>query len=112
MSGEGKHRGSDSAGDWRIECRSIAEVRKHIDDYDTEIAALICKRHHFVMQAAKFKTSVEGVVVPERIEQIIARVRKIAEGFGVNPDVLEKTYRGLLSGTISDEQRHWRETHK
>jgi isochorismate pyruvate lyase len=98
--------------DWRVDCKSLDEVRRHIDSYDSEIAALICKRHHFVMQAAKFKSSVDAVVVPERIEQIIARVRRIAQDYGVNPDVLEKTYRGLLSGTISDEQRHWRETHK
>jgi isochorismate pyruvate lyase len=111
MSGERKQAESSADADWRIECNSIAEVRKHIDEYDSHIAALICKRHHFVMQAAKFKTSVAAVVVPERIEQIIARVRAIAESYGVNPDVLEKTYRGLLSGTISDEQRQWRETH-
>jgi len=99
-------------GDWRIECESLADVRRHIDKYDDEIAALICKRHHFVMQAAKFKKTVDAVVVPERIEEIIRRVRAIAESYGVSPDVLEKTYRGLLSGTISDERRHWLETHK
>lgn len=99
-------------GDWRVECTSLEDVRRHIDAYDSEIAALICKRHHFVMQAAKFKKSVEAVVVPERIEQIIQRVRAIAQSYGVSPDVLEKTYRGLLSGTVSDEQRHWRQTHK
>lgn len=98
--------------DWRVDCQSIAEVRRHIDNYDEQIATLISKRHHFVMQAAKFKSSVDTVVVPERIEEIIRRVRKIAESYGVNPDVLEKTYRGLLSGTVADEQRHWRETHK
>lgn len=99
-------------GDWRVECKSLDDVRRNIDAYDSEIAALICKRHHFVMQAAKFKKTVEAVVVPERIEQIIQRVRAIAQSYGVSPDVLEKTYRGLLSGTVSDEQRHWRETHK
>lgn len=112
MGGDGKGSSGDAKGDWRIECQNLADVRKHIDAYDGEIAALICKRHHFVMQAAKFKSSVEGVVVPERIEQIITRVRKIAESYGVSPDVLEKTYRGLLSGTVADEQRHWREIHR
>jgi len=102
---------ADKEDDWRVECQSIAEVRSHIDAYDEQIAALISKRHHFVMQAAKFKKSVDAVVVPERIEEIIRRVRNIAERYGVNPDVLEKTYRGLLSGTVADEQRHWRETH-
>ena len=112
MSGKDSSKDNSAEDDWRVECRSLADVRRHIDSYDDRIAALISKRHHFVMQAAKFKSSVAAVVVPERIEQIIARVRDIAAKYGVNPDVLEKTYRGLLSGTVADEQRHWRETHK
>ncbi|MCB2106525.1 MAG: chorismate mutase [Rhodobacteraceae bacterium] len=102
---------SSQEDDWRIECKDLAEVRRHIDAYDEEIAALVSKRHHFVMQAAKFKPTVENVLVPERIEEIVARVREIAERYGVSPDVLEKTYRGLLDGTVSDERRRWQEMH-
>jgi isochorismate pyruvate lyase len=116
MSGRDTSQGAGSASsaaddDWRVECPTLDEVRRHIDAYDAEIAALISKRHHFVMQAAKFKPSVEAVVVPERIEEIVARVRKVAADHGVNPDVLEKVYRALLAGTIADEQRRWRELH-
>ncbi|MDX2222750.1 MAG: chorismate mutase [Rhodospirillaceae bacterium] len=102
---------SASEDDWRVECQTLDDVRRHIDRFDAEIAALISKRHHFVMQAAKFKPTVEAVVVPERIEEIIARVRAVAAKLGVNPDLLEKTYRAMLAGTISDEQRRWRELH-
>ena len=42
------------------------------------IVPLLCERHHFVTEAAKFKPSVAGVVVPSRVEEIVAPVRDMA----------------------------------
>lgn len=94
--------------DWRVPCRSLADVRANIDRLDDVIAPLLCQRLYFVTQAANFKPSVAGVVVPSRVEEIIARVRAVAEALGSNPDTLERVYRNLIDAFTADEQAHWR----
>jgi len=92
-------------------CQSLAEVRENIDRLDETIANLMCDRHHYVVEAAKFKPSVTGVVVPEREEAIICRVRQIATARGVNPEAIEAVYRAMISAFTRDEQERWREIH-
>ena len=93
-------------------CQSLAEVRENIDRLDDMIAGLMCDRHHYVVEAAKFKPSVAGVVVPEREAAIIRRVRQIAAGRGVNPDAIEAVYRAMIAAFTRDEQERWREMHR
>ncbi len=94
--------------DWRRPCRSLADVRANIDRLDDAIAPLLCQRLYYVTQAANFKPSVAGVVVPSRVEEIISRVRAMAESWGSNPDTLERVYRNLIDAFTADEQAHWR----
>jgi isochorismate pyruvate lyase len=95
----------------RIACKSLADIRENIDRLDTAIVPLLCERLHFVRQAANFKPSVAGVVVPARVEQIIATVRGMAEKLGARPETIEKVYRELIDAFTADEQRHWAELH-
>ncbi len=97
--------------DWRIACTSLAEVRSNIDRLDTVITRLLAERHHFVTEAAKFKPSVAGVVVPARVEEIVERVRKMAVEHGVNPDAIEAVYRCIIDAFTKDEQARWRAMH-
>ena len=97
--------------DWRISCGSLAEVRANIDRLDATITQLLCERLHFVNQAAQFKPSVAGVVVPSRVEEIIQRVREMARGHGSNPDTIEAVYRAIIDAFTRDEQQHWRDMH-
>ena len=97
---------------WRIECGSLAEIRAHIDRLDATIVPLVCQRHYFVTQAAKFKPSVSGVVVLSRVEEIIAKVRKLAEALNSNPDTIEAVYRTMIDAFTADEQHHWREINR
>ncbi len=98
--------------DWRMPVNSLADVRANIDRLDREIVPLLCQRLWFVTQAANFKPSVAGVVVPSRVEEIIAKVRAAAEKLGSRPDTLERVYRQLIDAFTADEQRHWKELHK
>ena len=97
---------------WRKPVKSLADVRANIDRLDSLIVPLLCQRLWFVTQAANFKPSVAGVVVPSRVEEIIATVRAIAEQFGSRPDTLERVYRQLIDAFTADEQRHWKDLHK
>ena len=62
-------------------------------------------------EAAKFKPSVAGVVVPARVEEIITRVRKMAAELDVNPDSIETVYRTIIDAFTRDEQARWRDMH-
>lgn len=98
--------------DWRIRCASLAEIRANIDRLDAVIAPLVCQRHYFVTEAARFKPSVAGVVVSSRVEEIIATVRAIAQKMKADPRTIETAYRAMIDAFTADEQRHWREIHK
>ena len=102
---------SETEGEWRS-CSSLAEVRANIDRLDSQIVPLLCERHHYVTAAAQFKPSVEGVVVPSRVEEIISTVRDLAAARGVNPDTMETVYRTLIDAFTRDEQARWQDTHK
>jgi isochorismate pyruvate lyase len=97
--------------DWRIACDSLADVRANIDRLDVLIVRLMCERLHFVTEAAKFKPSVAGVVVPARVEEIIQSVRALAVEHGANPDAIEAVYRTMIDAFTRDEQARWRSLH-
>ena len=92
--------------------KSLANVRRDIDDYDNIIVPLLCRRHYAVIQAAQFKPSVKGVVVASRAEAIITRVRRMAKAYGANPDAIEVVYRSMIDAYTKDEQRNWRKINK
>jgi isochorismate pyruvate lyase len=110
MSGVGNKPGDDADG-WRAECASLADVRGHIDRLDNIIAPLLCQRLFFVQQAAKFKPSKEGVVVPARVEEIVRSVRAVAEKYQMNPDVLEHIYRIIIDDFTAEEKKNWDKLH-
>ncbi len=92
--------------------KTLADVRREIDNLDDVIVPLMCRRHYAVTQAAQFKPSVKGVVVQSRVEEIVTRVRKMARGLGANPDAIEAVYRTMIDEYTKDEQRNWRKIHK
>ncbi len=75
-----------------IECKDINEVRVNIDRIDREIVKLISQRSGYVSQAAGFKKTEEDVRAPKRAEEVIARVRSLAEFEGIDPDIVENVY--------------------
>lgn len=86
-----------------VTCNSLEEVRSNIDAIDRKIVALIAERGSFVMQAARFKKSTADVKAPQRVEQVISKVRALAHDLGANPDVTEAVYRSMISAFINAE---------
>ncbi len=84
-------------------CASIEEVRAKIDRIDRQIVALLAERGGYVKQAAQFKKTTDDVKAPQRVEQVIKRVKALAEELGANPSVTEKVYRAMISGFIDAE---------
>lgn len=91
-----------------VQCESLSEIRSQIDRLDESIAGLLGERAALVHQVARFKDSEAAVIVPERIEEIIARVRGFAARDGADQDLLEAIYRSMINIFIAFEQNVWR----
>ncbi len=88
-------------------CTSIDEVRSQIDRLDAEIVKLITERGLYVKQAASFKKTATDVKAPQRVEQVIEKVRTLAENMNGNPAIIEGVYRTMISCFIEAElQQH------
>jgi isochorismate pyruvate lyase len=86
-------------------CRTLGEVRENIDRVDKALVALMAERGQYVHEAARFKRDPAAVEDTARVEAIIRKVRGLAEGDHLNPDVAEATYRTMIAGFTEDERR-------
>jgi isochorismate pyruvate lyase len=91
------------------DCQSLDEVRSQIDRLDEHIVRLLADRGGYVLAAARFKRSAAEVRAPQRVEQVIARVRALALQHGALPDVVERTYRTLIEAFTDAEHRRWQQ---
>ena len=88
-------------------CTSLADVRVEIDRLDEQIVRLLAERGAYVLAAARFKRSAGEVKAPLRVEQIIERVRRLAQSHGAMPDVVERIYRDMIEAFTDAERAHW-----
>jgi isochorismate pyruvate lyase len=79
---------------------SLEQVRSSLD---RTIVALVAERETWVREAARFKTTRSDVEAPARVEQVIAKVRALADEAGVSPEVVERLYRAMISAFIELE---------
>jgi len=82
---------------------SLEQVRSSIDEIDRKIVALVAERETWVREAARFKTTRSEVEAPARVEQVIAKVRSLAEDSGGSPEVVEHLYRAMIAAFIDLE---------
>ena len=84
-------------------CHSLEQVRAQIDLLDRQIVSLIAQRGAYVSQAARFKKDSNAVKAPQRVEQVFAKVRALANELGANPHVTEDVYRAMIAAFIQQE---------
>lgn len=84
---------------------SLETVRSQIDRIDRQLVTLLAERGAFVAQAARFKRTAEEVRAPQRVEQVIVRVRGLALELGANAEVTESVYRAMIAAFIQLEFR-------
>ena len=90
-----------------IECNSIEEVRNNINNIDEQIVKLIALRGEFVKQAAKFKKDSDDVKAPERVEEVINKVKDLAKSTSANEEILENVYRTMINSFIKAEMKEF-----
>ena len=84
-------------------CDSIEEIRLQIDRIDRQIVALLAERGAYVSRAALFKKDDAAVRAPARVEEVIRKVRALAEKDGANPALVESVYRTMIAAFIDIE---------
>ncbi|AQR64428.1 chorismate mutase [Aquaspirillum sp. LM1] len=88
-------------------CTSLDEVRQHIDRIDCQLVALIAERGGYVAQAAGFKRSADDVAAPQRVAQVLDKVRTLAQQQGASPEVVEAVWRAMIEAFIREEHAQW-----
>ena len=91
------------------DCQSLDQLRREIDRLDEQIVRLLAERGDYVLAASRFKRSADEVRAPQRVEQVVARVRDLALKHGALPDVVERTYRTLITAFTDAEHRRWQQ---
>ena len=86
-----------------VNCDSLEQVREKIDGLDRQIVGLLAERGAYVAQAARCKKDSDAVRAPQRVEQVIGKVRTLADELGANPDVTESVYRAMIAAFIEQE---------
>ncbi len=86
-----------------MEPESLEEVRLNIDFIDQQIVQLLGERHFYVKQAAKYKTSIDDVKAPARVEAVITKVRNVAMQNDIDAGIVETIYRTMIDCFINSE---------
>ena len=81
----------------------MEDIRQRIDDLDRDIVALIANRGACVARAAHFKKDSNDVKAPQRVEQVIEKVRSLSKELGADPDLVEQVYRTMIREFIKAE---------
>jgi isochorismate pyruvate lyase len=82
---------------------ALADIRAAIDELDGEIVRLLARREDLVRRAAPLKSDRAAVRAPERVAQVVARVRALAGEAHADPDLIERIYRGMIQAFIDME---------
>lgn len=83
--------------------REVSEVRQRIDGVDRQIVELIAERQKWVLKAGSLKSGEPAVRAPDRVEQVIGKVRSLDAESGASPEIVEATYRALIGAFIDLE---------
>jgi len=84
----------------------MAEVRRKIDALDAELVALLAKRQRQIERAARVKPFLEMPArVPERIDEVLARVLEAAKRDGLSQELSTDLWTRIIEWSIDHEER-------
>lgn len=84
----------------------MADVRRVIDELDEALVALLAKRQRQIERAAKVKPAL-GIParVPERVDEVLARVLGAARRDGLSVEVAMNLWTAIVEWSIQYEER-------
>ena len=89
------------------QCRNMSEVRAEIDRIDRLIVPLLLERLEYIKQAGHIKLDRDAVRDDWRIEDVVAKAKKVAEQQSGNQQYIEDIYRHLIEWSIAHEFTVW-----
>jgi len=81
----------------------MAQVREGIDTLDREIVALLGRRMRYIEAAARIKDDRDKVLDEWRVEDVASKVRAEAVKVDFPPQLADRVYRTLMTGSIEHE---------
>lgn len=89
------------------ECRNMEDIRAEIDLIDNKIVELISQRAQYVYNAAKFKKDIVAVRDENRVAAVIDSKRKLAQKYGISPDLIGDIYEKMINFFVNEEIKRW-----
>jgi isochorismate pyruvate lyase len=85
----------------------LSDLRKEIDAIDEKLVHLLASRLKVVQRVVKVKSR-DGLPanIPERVEEVVAAARRMADAEGLPPELAEVIWRDMVSWIIAYEDRH------
>src|ERR1700748_585663 len=94
------------AGD-AVTTETLADLRGEIDDLDEQIVRPLPARLRVVQRVVKVKQRDNlPANIPERVEEVVAAARRLAETEGVPPDLADTIWRNMVGWIIEYEDQH------
>lgn len=88
------------------DCADMGALREAIDAVDRALVGLFAARTAYIERAAELKRG-NGLParIPDRVEEVVARVRASADAAGLDPDLYERLWREVIEAAIALEDR-------
>ena len=89
----------------------MSEVREEIDRIDRLIVPLLLERVHYINEAGRIKNSRDKVRDNDRVEEVVAKAKAVAQELQGNDAYIEDIYRHLIEWSINHEYGVWDKEH-
>ncbi|XAS69404.1 chorismate mutase [Micrococcaceae bacterium Sec5.7] len=89
--------------DAKADREQLAAVRIAVDEVDEQIVTLIARRERLIRISGTLKGDDAEVRAPGRVERVVEHVRAAAVKKDIDPDIVESTYRAMISAFIELE---------
>jgi isochorismate pyruvate lyase len=87
------------------DCETMAHVRAEIDRLDEVLVRLFAERAGYIDRAAQIKARADlPARIDDRVEEVVANVRRHAQAQGLPPELVEKLWRRLIDWSIAREE--------
>ena len=84
----------------------IEELRKEIDSIDNSIIQLLSKRKGIVKKIAGIKKQEnKSIIDKEREQEIIHRLKKLAEEKGLDENFIESIYEIIINNSRNEQEK-------
>jgi isochorismate pyruvate lyase len=86
-----------------MKVKALKSIRDEIDTIDKKVVDLIAQRAKLVHSTVAYKESKDEILTNNRIEDVIALIRKEAISKEISPNMLDDVYRILMDYMLEME---------